>query len=98
MQLLFGFAALRVLVLHSNFVIADLLKDGTKNIEKLANRTTAHAPSLYGVLSACASVLQHLLQLAITARLSSATLPGSRKTPVEDCFLNRYHSLQNKSV
>ncbi len=72
----------------------------SKSAEELANGTRARAPSLqgWGYEAPVANVPQHLLQFPITARLSSATLPASRKTPVEDCFLNRYHSLQNKSV
>lgn len=36
--------------------IADLLKDGPKSIEELAETTGTHAPSLYRLLRALASV------------------------------------------
>lgn len=56
MQLLFGFAASRAVGVAAELCIADLLKDGPKSAEELANKTGMHAPSLYRVLRACANV------------------------------------------
>ena len=35
--------------------VADLLKDGPKSVEELANATQTHAPSLYRVMRALAN-------------------------------------------
>jgi hypothetical protein len=56
MQLLFGFAVSRAIGVCAELHIADLLKDGAKTAEELAQQTSVHARSLYRVLRACASV------------------------------------------
>lgn len=56
MQMLFGFAASRAIGVTAELRIADLLKDGSKTAEELAQQTGVHARSLYRVLRACASI------------------------------------------
>jgi len=56
MQMLFGFAASRAIGVSAELCIADLLKDGPKTAEELAQQTGVHARSLYRVLRACASI------------------------------------------
>ncbi len=56
MQILFGFAASRAIGVSAELCIADLLKDGPKTAEELAQETKAHGRSLYRVLRACASI------------------------------------------
>jgi hypothetical protein len=56
MQMLFGFAASRAIGVSAELRIADLLKDGAKTAEQLAQQTGVHARSLYRVLRACASI------------------------------------------
>lgn len=56
MQMLFGFAASRAIGVSAELRIADLLKDGAKTAEELADQTGVHARSLYRVLRACASI------------------------------------------
>jgi 2-polyprenyl-3-methyl-5-hydroxy-6-metoxy-1,4-benzoquinol methylase len=56
MHLLFGFAASRAIGVTAELHIADLLEDGPKTAEELAEKTNVHARSLFRVLRACASV------------------------------------------
>lgn len=56
MQLLFGFAPVRAIGLAAELKIADHLTDGSKSADELATKTNSHAPSLYRLLRACASV------------------------------------------
>ncbi|MDB5275449.1 MAG: methyltransferase [Ferruginibacter sp.] len=56
MQMLFGFAASRAIGVSAELRIADLIKDGAKSAEELAEQTKVHARSLYRVLRACASI------------------------------------------
>lgn len=56
MEMLFGFAASRAIGVVAELCIADLLKDGSKSAEELAQQTNVHARSLYRVLRACASI------------------------------------------
>ena len=56
MQMLFGFAASRAIGVSAELRIADLLKDGAKTADELAQQTGVHARSLYRVLRACASI------------------------------------------
>ncbi len=56
MQMLFGFAASRAIGVSAELRIADLLKNGSKTAEELAQETGVHARSLYRVLRACASI------------------------------------------
>ena len=56
MQMLFGFAASRAIGVTAELRIADLLKDGAKTADELAQQTGVHARSLYRVLRACASI------------------------------------------
>lgn len=48
MQMLFGFAASRAIGVSAELGIADLLKDGPKTAEELAQQTSVHARSLTG--------------------------------------------------
>ena len=56
MQMLFGFAASRAIGVAAELCIADLLQQGPKTAEELAQQTDAHERSLYRVLRACASI------------------------------------------
>ncbi|MDB5020817.1 MAG: methyltransferase [Pedobacter sp.] len=56
MHLLFGFAASRAIGVTAELHIADLLEDGPKTAEELAEKTNVHARSLFRVLRACACV------------------------------------------
>lgn len=56
MQMLFGFAASRAIGVSAELRIADLLKNGAKTADELAEQTGVHARSLYRVLRACASI------------------------------------------
>lgn len=56
MQMLFGFAASCAIGVSAELRIADLLKDGAKSVEELAQQSGVHARSLYRVLRACASI------------------------------------------
>ncbi|MEO7445290.1 MAG: methyltransferase [Ferruginibacter sp.] len=56
MQMLFGFAASRAIGVSAELHIADLLKDGPKTAEELAQQAGVHARSLYRLLRACASI------------------------------------------
>jgi hypothetical protein len=56
MQMVFGFATSRAIGVTAELRIADLLQDGPKTAEQLAEATHVHARSLYRVLRACASV------------------------------------------
>jgi hypothetical protein len=56
MQMLFGFAASRAIGVTAELHIADLLKDGPKTADELAEKTGMHGRALYRVLRACASV------------------------------------------
>lgn len=56
MQMLWGFAASRAIGVTAELRIADLLEDGAKTADELAQRTGVHARSLYRVLRACASI------------------------------------------
>jgi len=56
LQMIAGFWVSRALYIAAKLGIADLLKDGPKNSEALAQATGMHAPSLYRVLRALASV------------------------------------------
>lgn len=55
MQMLFGFAASRALGVAAELRIADLLQEGPRRAEELAQEAGVHARSLYRVLRACAS-------------------------------------------
>ena len=56
LQMIAGFWVSRAIYIAAKLGIADLLKDGAKNSEALAQATGLHAPSLYRVLRALASV------------------------------------------
>jgi hypothetical protein len=55
-QTIYGFAFTQMLYVAAQLGIADLLADGPKPIEELAAATGTHAPSLYRVLRALASL------------------------------------------
>ncbi len=55
-QIMFGALATQALYVPAKLGIADLLVDGPKSIEELATATDTHAPSLYRVMRAVASV------------------------------------------
>jgi ubiquinone/menaquinone biosynthesis C-methylase UbiE len=56
MQMLFGLTTSRAIGVAAELYIADKLKDGPKSARELAEQADVHAPSLYRVLRACASV------------------------------------------
>jgi len=56
LQLITGFWISRAIYVVAKLGLADLVKDGPKTAEELARLTGAHAPSLYRVLRALASV------------------------------------------
>ena len=55
-QILLGSLAAQTVYVAAKLGIADLLEDGPKPVEDLAARTNTHAPSLYRVLRAAASL------------------------------------------
>lgn len=56
LQMLGGFRVARSIYVAAEFGIADLLSDGPKSIDELAQASGTHGPSLYRVLRALASV------------------------------------------
>jgi O-methyltransferase domain/Dimerisation domain len=56
LQIMTGFRVSRATYVAAKLGIADLLKDGPKSSEELAQLTDTHAPSLYRVMRALASV------------------------------------------
>lgn len=56
LQMLGGFRVARSIYVAAELGIADLLADGPKTIDELAQAANAHAPSLYRVLRALASL------------------------------------------
>jgi SAM-dependent methyltransferase len=56
LQIMTGFRISRATYVAAKLGIADLLKDGPKNAEELAQFTRTHAPSLYRVMRALVSV------------------------------------------
>ena len=56
LRMISGFRVSRVIYISAKLGIADLLKDGPKSSEKLGQATGTHAPSLYRVMRALASV------------------------------------------
>jgi Dimerisation domain len=56
LQIMTGFRVSRATYIAAKLGIADLLKDGPKSAEELAQFTDTHAPSLYRVMRALASV------------------------------------------
>lgn len=55
-QLMLGSLAAQTIYVAAKLGIADLLADGPKSVEELATATSTHAPSLYRVLRAAASL------------------------------------------
>src|SRR5918996_3689341 len=55
-QIMLGCLGSQVLYVPAKLGIADLLADGPKSVEELATATETHAPSLYRVLRAAASL------------------------------------------
>jgi hypothetical protein len=88
-QMLFGFAASRAIGVTAELGIADLLKDGPKTAEELAQRTNVHARSLYRVLRACASIgvfsedSENKFSLTPLAEPLLSDVPGSLKAFAE---------------
>ncbi|MEP6901382.1 MAG: methyltransferase [Actinomycetota bacterium] len=56
MQMAMGFIVSQALAVSARLEIADLLKNGAKSAEELAELTKTHSPSLYRLLRALASV------------------------------------------
>jgi hypothetical protein len=75
-QLIAGFWVSRTLYIAAKLGIADLLKDQAKSSEELAQATGTHAPSLYRVLRALASV-------GVFAEVEDGRF---RLTPVGECL------------
>src|SRR5438045_6138680 len=55
-QMIMGFRVTQLIYVAAKLSIADLLKGGPKSVDALAEATGAHAPSLYRVLRALASL------------------------------------------
>src|ERR1700748_3756885 len=55
-QIMLGSLAAQTIYVAAKLGIADLLADGPKSVEELATATKTHAPSLYRVLRAAASL------------------------------------------
>ena len=56
MQMVMGFITSQAVSVAAKLYIADLLKDGAKTVEELAEATKTHAPSLYRLMRALTSV------------------------------------------
>jgi hypothetical protein len=56
LRMIAGFRVSRAIYIAAKLGLADLLKDGSKHTEELAEATGTHAPSLYRVMRALASV------------------------------------------
>ena len=56
LQMISGFWISRAIYIAAKLGIADQLRDGPKTVDELAAATATHAPSLYRVLRALASV------------------------------------------
>jgi hypothetical protein len=56
LRMISGFRVARAIYVAAKLGLADLLKDGSKHAEELAEATGTHAPSLYRVMRALASV------------------------------------------
>lgn len=56
LRMISGFRVSRAIYVAAKLAIADLLKDGPKSSDELARLTSMHAPSLYRVMRALASV------------------------------------------
>jgi O-methyltransferase domain/Dimerisation domain len=56
LRMILGFRVSRAIYIAAKLGIADLLKDGPKSTEELAQSSGTHAPSLYRVMRALASV------------------------------------------
>jgi len=56
LRMISGFRVSRAIYIAAKLGLADLLKDGSKHTEELAEATGTHAPSLYRVMRALASV------------------------------------------
>ncbi len=56
MALMSGFKVARMISVAAELNVADLLEDGPRHSDELAAATGAHAPSLYRLLRALASV------------------------------------------
>lgn len=54
LEMIFGFALSRSIAVAAQFGVADLLKDGPKNVDELAQAIGAHPRSLYRLLRALA--------------------------------------------
>src|SRR5918992_238806 len=55
-QIMLGSLAAQTIYVTAKLGIADLLADGPKSVEELATATNTHAPSLYRLLRAAASL------------------------------------------
>jgi len=74
LQLIAGFWVSHAISIAAKLGIADLLKDQSKSSEELAAATGTHAPSLYRVLRALASVgvfAEYDLPLSVFQRTTS---------------------------
>ena len=78
LQIMTGFRVSRATHVAAKLGIADLLKDGPKSSEELAQLTDTHAPSLYRVMRALASagVFGQDEQGRFTLTPVAATLPS----------------------
>lgn len=86
MPLIQGFMASRVIHIAAELGIADLLADGTKTAEVLAERTGTHAPSLHRLLRALASLA--LLEEVEPSQFALTALGDQLRTGAPDSLRN----------
>jgi hypothetical protein len=83
LRMISGFRVSRAIYVAAKLGLADLLKDGPKEVAQLAERTGTHAPSLYRVMRALASVgifgqdEQGRFTLTPVAATLQSDIPGS---------------------
>lgn len=78
LQMISGFWLSRALYAAAKLGLADLLKDGSRTVDNLAQLSGTHAPSLYRVLRALASV--SVFSEAPDGRFSSTPLSSTLET------------------
>ena len=87
-QMIMGFRVTQIIYVAAKLSIADLLKPGSQTVDALAQSTGTHAPSLYRLLRALASVgifaedEQGRFALTPLAELLQTGVPGSQRPAV----------------
>src|SRR6266567_1488577 len=83
LDMLDGLRLTHLLCVLAELGVADQLADGPLTVEEIADRTGAHAPSLYRMIRAVASkgvfteVTPHTFALTPTAEILRSGVPGS---------------------